>query len=111
VASWTTRANAAVAAMVTYASAHHPELHLTAADFLVDVPGIENRGAGVIAYGQEVSSRRLAVVGRTFVRYVDANPAYAMSTIVHELHGHPEYGPYGVSGSEYGMTLMTGLPH
>ena len=105
VTAWTTRAKAAVAAVVLHASAHHPELKLTAADFHVDVVGIENRGAGVIAYGEEIGGRQVATVGRTFVRFVDANPAYAMSVVVHELHGHPEYGPYGAPGSEYGLEL------
>jgi len=105
VASWTARANTAVAAVVSYARAHHPELSLTAADFYVDIVGIENRGQGVIAYGSVVGGRNVAVVGRTFVRYVDANPAYAMSVVVHELRGHPEYGPYGQPGTEYGLTL------
>ncbi len=105
VAAWTARANTSVATVVSYAAAHHPELHLEAADFHVDVAGVENRGAGVIAYGSVVGGRQVAVVGRTFVRYVDANPAYAMSVVVHELHGHPEYGTYGSPGVEYGLEL------
>jgi hypothetical protein len=105
VASWTTRANAAVTTMVSYAAANRPELHLAEADFHVDVEGIENRGVGVIAYGSEFGGRHVVVVGRPFVRYVDANPAYALDTVVHELHGHPEYGPYGSPGTEYGLKL------
>jgi hypothetical protein len=105
IASWTTRANAAVATVVTYAAAHYPELHLTAADFHVDIVGIETRGVGVIAYGENIGGKRVATVGRTFVRYVDKNPAYAMSAVYHELHGHPEYGPYSQPGSEYGLEL------
>jgi hypothetical protein len=97
--------HSAVSAVVAYAAAHHPGLHLTAADFVVDIVGLENRGAGVIAYGDVVGGRRVAVVGRTFTRFVQANPAYALSVVVHELHGHPEYGPYGTPGSEYGLTL------
>jgi hypothetical protein len=105
VASWTARANTAVTKMVTYSAAHHPELHLFAADFHVDVVGIESRGAGVIAYGEVLGGRHVVVVGRPFVRYVEANPAYAIDTVVHELHGHPEYGPYGTPGTEYGLRL------
>lgn len=101
----TTAAVAAVASVVSYAAAHHPDLHLTAADFKVDVVGLENRGAGVIAYGEVEAGRNVAVVGRTFTRFVQANPAYALSVVVHELHGHPEYGPYGAPGSEYGLEL------
>ncbi|HHH43866.1 MAG TPA: DUF4157 domain-containing protein [Gammaproteobacteria bacterium] len=105
IASWTVRAYAAVATVVSHAAAHHPELHLNVADFHVDVAGIENRGVGVVAYGGRVGGRNVCVVGRPFVRLVDANPAYVMSVVVHELHGHPEYGPYGVSGTEYGLEL------
>lgn len=71
----------------------------------MDVPGIESRGAGVGAYGQVVGGRHVAVVGRTFTRYSQRNPAYALSTVVHELHGHPEYGPYGAAGTELGLTI------
>lgn len=105
VASWTTRANAAVTAVVNHAATHHPELHLSAADFQVDIEGVERRGAGVIAFGGTVSGRNVAVIGRPFVRFVEANPAYALSVVVHELHGHPDYGPYGGLGVEYGLTI------
>jgi Domain of unknown function (DUF4157) len=104
-AMWTTKANAAVGVVVTYATAHHPELKLTAADINVDVKGVEARGAGVIAYGEKKGGKNVATVGRTFARYVEKNPAYAMSVIVHEIHGHPEYGVYGASGAEYGLEL------
>jgi hypothetical protein len=105
VASWTTRAGVAVDQMVAYAAKNYPELHLVKADFHVDVVGIENRGARVVAYGDVVGGRNVAVVGRPLVEMVDKNPAYAMSTVVHELKGHPEYGPYGTPGAEYGLTL------
>ena len=95
----------AVSAVVAYAAAHHPGLHLTAADFVVDIVGLENRGAGVIAYGDTVGGRNVAVVGRTFTKFVQADPAYALSVVVHELRGHTEYGPYGTPGSEYGLEL------
>jgi hypothetical protein len=105
VASWTARANAAVITLINYTTPRHPELHLVAADIHVDVVGIENRGAGVLAYGSTVGGRPVAVVGRTFVQYVEANPAYALGTIVHELRGHPQYGGYGQPGVEYGLSL------
>lgn len=98
-------AYAAVVSVVSYAKVHHPDLHLTTADFKVDIEGLENRGAGVIAYGEVVDGRNVATVGRTFTRFVQANPAYALSVVVHELHGHPEYGPYSTPGSEYGLEL------
>ncbi len=105
VTAWTTRANTAITTVVAYAMGHFPGLGLTAADFKVDIVGVENRGAGVIAYGDKVGGRRVATVGRTFVRFAEKDPAYAMSAVYHELHGHPEYGPYGQPGTEYGLEL------
>jgi hypothetical protein len=101
----TTRANTAVTTLISYAASHYPELGLTTADFHVDVVGIEDRGAGVIAYGETIGGRRVVTVGRPFSDYVDRSPAYAIGTVVHELRGHPEYGPYGQAGVEYGLTL------
>jgi len=96
---------AAIPAAVAYAAAHHPELHLVAADFKADCRGVQNRGARVLAFGSTVAGRRVAVVGQPFVDVMAVNPAYAMSVIVHELFGHPEYGPYTAAGTEYGLTL------
>lgn len=95
----------AIAAVVAYAAAHHPELRLVGADFKVDIEGLENRAASAIAASDIVGGRNVAAVGRIFTRYAHVNPAYALSTVVHELHGHPEYGPYGSPGSEYGLEL------
>ena len=105
VAAHAAAAASAVSVVVAHAAAHHPGLHLTAADFVVDIAGVEERGARVIAYGKKVGGRDVAVVGRTFTKFVQANPAYALSVVVHELHGHPEYGPYATPGSEYGLQL------
>jgi hypothetical protein len=44
----------------------------------------------------------VAEVGFDFVTAVQANPAYALSTVVHEVFGHPEYGVYG---TEYHLKL------
>ncbi|WP_250002274.1 DUF4157 domain-containing protein [Actinoplanes sp. M2I2] len=104
-AAYTTAATTAVAAFVAWATANNPGLGLAVADFSVQVRAVEARGLNVIAKGGTVGGRRVAVVGRTFTRYVQADPAYALSVVMHELHGHPEYGPYGTPGSEYGLTL------
>lgn len=88
-ANWITRGNAAIAAVVKYAAAKHPELAVTAASFKLDFPAIEARGATVIAAGNP------AQVGRAFVISAELNPAYVMDIVVHEVFGHPEYGTYG----------------
>lgn len=106
VTTWENKArNVSIPAVVAHAAAHHPELALTAADFHVDVVAIENRGQGVVAQGTIIGGRNVCVVGRPFVELVDRDPAYVMSAVQHELHGHPEYGPYGTPGSEYGLDL------
>jgi hypothetical protein len=105
IALWTTRTNTAITTFITYTTANHPQLRLTAADLHTDVPGVEGRGQNVIAYGEVVGGRNVATVGRPFVQYVQSNPAYALGTVMHELRGHPEYGTYGAPGTEYGLTL------
>lgn len=95
-ADWIRRGNAAIAAVVSYAAAHHPELKLTSANFKVDFPGIEKRGRGVVAAGSP------AMVGKAFVESAERNPAYVMDVVVHEVLGHPEYGVYG---TEYHLKL------
>jgi hypothetical protein len=93
---WLKRGAAAIDAVVKHAAAHHPELGITKANFNLDFPGIEARGAGVVAAGSP------AQVGKAFVEAVELNPAYVMDVVVHEVFGHPEYGPYG---SEYHLAL------
>lgn len=102
---WTRRAQDAVPRLVEYARARHPELNLTAAHIVVAVRRVHDRGQNVLAFGEESGGRHVAVVGRTFAELVEANPGYALDTIVHEVFGHPEYGPYGQSGAEYGLVL------
>jgi hypothetical protein len=95
-ASWTTRGNAAIDAVVKHATAKHPELGITKANFNLDFPGTEARGARVVAAGSP------AMVGQAFVIAVELNPAYVMDVVVHEVFGHPEYGSYG---TEYHLSL------
>lgn len=100
---WKTRGAAAIKQVVAHASKAAPELKMTDADFLADFPGVESRGAGVLAYGQGGGPRgTLAVFGYEFVKSVEADPAYVMDVVVHEMFGHPEYGAYG---SEYHLDL------
>ncbi len=95
-ADWIKRGNAAIASVVSDAAAHHPELGLTAAHFNLDFPGTEKRGATVVAAGSP------AMVGKVFVESAELNPAYVMDVVVHEIFGHPAYGPYG---TEYHLKL------
>lgn len=89
--------------MVAYASKTHPELKLTKASFKLDFHGVDDRGQGVLAMGGEgKKGKPVAVVGFDFVTAVKVKPAYALSTVVHEVFGHPEYGKYG---TEYHLSL------
>jgi hypothetical protein len=94
--SWTKRGNDAVKAVVDHCAKHHPELQITAANFQVAFKEIEQRGATVVAAGSP------AQIGYAFVIAVEANPAYVMDVVVHEVYGHPGYGTYG---SEYHLAL------
>lgn len=101
--NWEKRGKAVISAVVTYANSKYPELKLTAAQFLADFPGVEKRGQGVLAYGQDDGhGGTLAVFGFSFVEAAEADPAYVMSVVVHEVFGHPEYGVYG---TEYDLAL------
>lgn len=95
-ASWKTRGNKAIDAVVKHGKAKHPELKITAANFNLDFPGTEARGLNVVAAGSP------AQVGKAFVTSVELNPAYVMDVVVHEIFGHPEYGDYG---TEYQLKL------
>jgi hypothetical protein len=102
-ASWTTRATTAIGKVVTLASAKHPELKVKASNFRIAFKDIENRGAGVLAFGEDDGAGgERAAIGFEFVTAVELNPAYVMDVVVHELYGHPEYGVYG---TEYHLAL------
>ena len=103
-AQLTTQANAAVAAFVTWCAGAHPDLHITASHFRVAVREVFDRGEAIIAFADQGGAPR-CVVGEAFAQAAGANPAYALPTVVHELWGHNEYGPYGDPGTEYGLEL------
>ncbi|KYF58580.1 hypothetical protein BE08_11695 [Sorangium cellulosum] len=100
----TTEANAAVTAFVAWCQRVRPELHITAAHFRVAVREVFERGEGIIAFADQGGVTR-CVVGEAFTVAVNADPAYALPTVVHELWGHNEYGAYGDPGTEYGLEL------
>lgn len=89
-----------IPAFVTWVTANHPTLGLTAAHLRADGRGIFERGAGIVAMTDPPHLR--AVVGDAFMQMVAANPAYALPTIVHEVWGH---NTYEGMGSTYGMDL------
>jgi hypothetical protein len=103
-ATLTTAASAAVTSFVTWVTGAHPELHITAAHFRVAVREIWDRGDGIIAFADQGGAPR-CVVGESFTQAATANPAYALPTVVHELWGHNEYGPYGQPGTEQGLEI------
>jgi hypothetical protein len=99
--TWNLDAMTQVATFVTWVNTAHPSLSITAGNFRVDSRAVFDRGQNVIAF----SDGGTVVVGRRFAEAVKANPAYVLSTVVHEMRGHEEYGPYGTAGSEYGLEL------
>ena len=94
-------ATTAVATFITWVTANHPDLNITSSDIRVDSRAVFDRGLNIIAFAEAGQ----AVVGSSFTAAVNANPAYALPTIIHELRGHTQYGPYGAPGSEYGLEL------
>jgi hypothetical protein len=102
-AKWTSEGKAAVAKLVAYAKATHPELGLTDARLRVDFEAVDERGVGVIAFGEpDGKGGTRAVVGFHFVEVAKVDPAYVLNDVVHEIMGHPEYGEYG---TEYHLKL------
>jgi phage tail protein X len=102
----TTLNTVSIPAFVTWATANHPQLGITAAHLRADARAIFDRGASIIAFADGTQLR--AVVGEAFMQMVAANPAYALPTIVHEIWGHNTYegrGNYGSPGASYGLDL------
>jgi hypothetical protein len=102
----TTLNTVSIPAFVTWATAHHPQLGITAAHLRADARAIFDRGVGIIAFAD--GTRLRAVVGDAFMQMAAANPAYALPTIVHEIWGHNTYegrGNYGSPGASYGLDL------
>lgn len=100
---WEQRGKDVVKNVLALVAKKFPDVKLTAANFVADFRGVEARGAGVLAYGQTgPKSVRQAVFGYAFVEAAEADPAYVLSVVMHEIFGHPEYGPYG---TEYHLVL------
>lgn len=86
--AWDTRAAKAITDMVAFSNKNHPEVVLTAPQLHWDPNAIDANAPGAFAQGDGAGK---AAVGFEFVTAVELNPAYAMSTVVHELYGHPEF--------------------
>jgi hypothetical protein len=83
---WTDRGNKAITVIVNHAAKANPELKLKIANFKLAFHEIDKNSPGVFAQG---GGPGIAEVG--FVEAVETNPAYALSTVVHELLGHTEF--------------------
>ena len=89
-ASWTKRGTKAIDDMVAHATSAAPELKLAKSSFELAFDAIDKTSLGALA---TVGSQpgKTVMVGFEFVATVEVNPAYALSTVVHELLGHPVY--------------------
>ena len=101
-AAWTKRAQDAVKKMAAHCVSAAPELGVTESTFEIAFEEVDSASLGAIA---TVGSKpgKTVQVGFEFVVAVEMNPAYALSTVVHELVGHAGYDPSGVNymGSIY----------
>lgn len=101
-ADWTKRGKAAITKMAAFAAAHAPELKVTEATFELKFHEVDLASLGAIATGGSKPGKTV-MVGFEFVAAVEVNPKYALSTVVHELYGHPLYDSPG--GRTYGGDL------
>lgn len=93
-AAWTKRGEAAIKKMAAFCKANNPELQVTEATFELNFSGVDESSLGAIATGGSQEGKTVQV-GFEFVLAVEMNERYALSTIVHELYGHPGYDPSG----------------
>lgn len=83
-ARWNQRGADAIRAWVAHAQGAHPDMAVQASEIGVDIPGNSNS----VAY---VDGRGKCWIGKTTIEAIERNPAYADSTIMHEIRGHPEF--------------------
>lgn len=83
-AAWNARGVAAVTRWVAFAATAHPELAVRESEIGVDIPGNSNSVAYVDGAGK-------CWIGKSTIEAIERDPAYATSTILHELRGHPEF--------------------
>jgi hypothetical protein len=85
--AWNDRAKKAIAAVVAACKKVAPELGIVAANLEWAPDVIAKRGANVFALSGDPLK-----VGMSFVETAEADPAYCVRTVVHEIAGHPEFG-------------------
>ncbi len=90
--SWTERGKKAITKMATYAAARAPELKIVESTFELEFEKVDQTSLGALATEGTHPGKTL-YVGFEFVVTVERDPAYALSTIVHELFGHSVYEP------------------
>jgi hypothetical protein len=99
-ATWTQRGEAAIRAIVAEATTRAPELGLRAEQLVLDFQRCEELGA--LAYTQGDGLCHLSMIA---VEAIEADPAFMLSTVVHELAGHPEFDRgHSVSGFLYQLS-------
>jgi hypothetical protein len=89
---WTDRGQKAIKKMAAYTKAKFPELKVTEATFELEFDAVDAVSLGAIATVGSKEGQTVRV-GFEFVTAVEMDPAYALSTVVHELYGHPAYDP------------------
>jgi len=82
--SWNQRGARAVTIRLAHAQRTRPDLNIQASEIAVDIPGNSNSVAYVDGAGK-------CWIGETTIEAIEVDPAYADSTIMHELRGHPEF--------------------
>jgi hypothetical protein len=88
--SWTARGKAAITKMASHCAANKPELGVAESSFELNFAGVDEASLGAIATVGSQAGKTIQV-GFEFVVAVEMDPKYALSTVVHELYGHPGY--------------------
>ncbi len=86
-AAWDARAAAVIPKIVAACTAKAPGLGIKASNIKWAPREVAERGANVYAFSGDPIS-----IGMRFVETSEADPEYAVSTVVHEIVGHPQFG-------------------
>jgi hypothetical protein len=100
--AWTKRGEAAIKKMAAFCTANNPELGVTEPTFELAFDAVDQSSLGAIAIGGTQEGKTVQV-GFEFVLAVEMDEKYALSTVVHELYGHPGYDPTGTKSYEEGL--------
>jgi hypothetical protein len=87
-AAWRARAAKAISAVVEACHDVAPELGITASNLVFKPEQTDGRGKNVFSLSGDPLT-----IGMSFVETAEADPEYVVRTVVHEISGHPEYGP------------------